>query len=285
MYEKISFSPDGDYIMISAIKHPFSYLVTYSRFPSERNIYDLNGKIIKMIHRVSIDEARPQGFMATRTGKRNITWRADKPATLVWAEALDDGDPKIKVKHRDAIYELDAPFGSKPKRLLKTLQRFAGIQWGNDKIAFAKDYWWKTRNTKTYLCNPSETNGNAKVILDRSYQDLYNDPREFVTSRNEFGKNTIDIKKNSVFLMGDGYTEKGQFPFIDEYNIKTNKKKRLYESAFIDKVETLISAINMKKGEILVGIASQTTYPYYYIRNIKKKSLLAITAAKILFKV
>jgi hypothetical protein len=140
MYEKISFSPDGDYIMISTIKHPFSYLVNYSRFPSERNIYDLNGKIIKMIHRVSIDEARPQGFMATRTGKRNITWRADKPATLVWAEALDDGDPEIKVKHRDAIYELDAPFGSKPKRLLKTLQRFAGIQWGKDKIAFAKDY-------------------------------------------------------------------------------------------------------------------------------------------------
>lgn len=280
MYGGIRFSPDGNYVMITTIKRPFSYLVTYSRFPSESIIYDLSGKMIKMVNSVPIDEVRPQGFMATRTGKRNMTWRSDKPATIVWAEALDNGDPEVKVKHRDAVYELDTPFNGSPKLILKTLQRFSGIQWGNDKIAFASDYWWNTRNTKTYLFNPSDANSEAKIISDRSYQDVYSDPGEFVTSKNEFGQKTIDIQDNTVFLMGAGFTEKGQFPFIDEYDVKTNKKKRLYESEFTDKLETLIAAIDIKKGELLVSIESQTEYPNYYIRNIKKNSLQAITASK-----
>jgi hypothetical protein len=34
--------------------------------------------------------------MAVRKGKRNMSWRSDKPATLVYAEALDGGDPAPK---------------------------------------------------------------------------------------------------------------------------------------------------------------------------------------------
>jgi len=193
MYEEISFSPDGNFVMITKIKRPFSYLVTYSSFPSESTVYNLNGTIVKTVNQVPLDEVRPKGFMATRTGKRNMSWRSDKPATLVWAEALDSGDPEIKVKYRDAVYELNAPFNSNPKLILKTLQRFTGIQWGNDNIAIATDNWWNTRNTKTYLFNPSDANSEAKVISDRSYQDVYSNPGKFVTSKNEFGKNTLDI--------------------------------------------------------------------------------------------
>ncbi|PQJ82433.1 alpha/beta hydrolase family protein [Polaribacter glomeratus] len=284
MYEDISFSPDGNYVMITKIKRPFSYLVTYSRFPSESNVYDLNAKLIQTVNDVPIDEVRPKGFMATRTGKRSMRWRGDKPAVLVWVEALDNGDPEIAIEHRDAVYQLDAPFNDNPKMILKTQQRFAGIQWGNDNIAIATDRWWNTRNTKTYLFNPSDINSKAKVISDRSYQDVYSDPGDFVLSKNEFGIKTLDIQDNKLFLMGAGFSKKGQFPFVDEFTIKTNKKKRLYESKFTDKLEIFISAIDMKKGEILVNIQSQTTYPNYYIRNLKKKSLKAITAFQNPFK-
>jgi dipeptidyl aminopeptidase/acylaminoacyl peptidase len=284
MYEDISFSPDGYYVMITKIKRPFSYLVTYARFPSESNIYDSNAKLIQMVNQVPIDEVRPTGFMATRTGKRNMSWRGDKPATLVWVEALDNGDPEVKVEFRDAVYQLNTPFDGKPRMILKTQQRFAGIQWGNDNIAIANDRWWNTRNTKTYLFNPSDINSKTKVISDRSYQDVYSDPGNFVVSKNEFGIKTLDIQDNKLFLMGDGFSKKGQFPFVDEFDVKTNKKKRLYESKFTDKLESLISAIDMKEGEILVEIQSQTAYPNYYIRNLKKKSITAITAFQNPFK-
>ncbi|WP_027880108.1 alpha/beta hydrolase family protein [Mesoflavibacter zeaxanthinifaciens] len=275
MYRGISFSPDGNYIMVTKIKRPFSYLVTYSRFPSESNIYDVNGKFVKTVNNVPLDEVRPKGFMATRTGKRSMQWRSDKPATIVWAEALDKGDPEVKVDYRDVVYQLDAPFNGQPKEILKTKQRFSGIRWGNDNIAIAFDYWWNTRNLKTYLFNPSTA--EAKIISDRNYQDVYSDPGDFVSSKNKYGSYTLTINGDNLYLMGDGYSKEGQFPFIDEYNIKTGKTKRLYKSKYTDKLESLNFAIDMKKGDILVRIESKTDYPNYYIRNIKKNKLTAIT--------
>lgn len=278
MYRGVSFSPDGKYIMVTKIKRPFSYLVTYSRFPSESIIYDTNGTVLKTVNEVPLDEVRPKGFMATRTGKRNMTWRADKPSTLVWAEALDNGDPSIQAEYRDAVYQSEAPFNKVPELILKTKQRFSGITWGDENIAIAYDYWWNTRNTKTYIFNPSKPKLPAKIISDRNYQDVYSDPGNFVTSKNEYGRYTLEIDNSKMYLMGDGYTKDGQFPFIDEYNFKSNTSNRLYTSKYTDKVENLNSALNMKKGEILVRIESPTEYPNYYIRNIKKNDLKAITS-------
>ncbi|MCA0132055.1 prolyl oligopeptidase family serine peptidase [Winogradskyella alexanderae] len=283
MYRGISFSPDGNYVMITKTMRPFSYLVTYGRFPSESTIYDMEGNKVKVVNEVPLDEVRPKGFMSTRLGKRNMTWRGDKPSTLVWAEALDGGDPAVETDFRDAVYQLEAPFNGSPKLILKTQQRFAGIDWGNDDTAIAYDYWWNTRNTKTYIFNPS----TAKSILisDRNYQDVYSDPGNFVSSKNKYGRYTLTMNGDKLYLMGDGYSKEGQFPFIDEYNIKTGKTKRLYQSAYTDKLESLNSAIDMKKGEILVRIESKTEYPNYYIRNINKKNdLKAITAFENPFK-
>ncbi|WP_298758191.1 prolyl oligopeptidase family serine peptidase [uncultured Psychroserpens sp.] len=279
MYRGISFSPDGNYVNVIKIKRPYSYLVTYTRFPNESTIYDMNGKKITTVNDVPLDEVRPKGFMATRKGKRSMSWRADQPATLVWAEALDGGDPAVEVDFRDAVYELKAPFNGKPREILKTKQRFGGIQWGNENTAIAYDYWINTRNTKTYVFNPSNNKVAPKIMSDRNYQDVYSDPGDLVTSKNTYGRYTFEINGDKIYLMGDGYTKEGQFPFIDEYNLKTNKTKRLYQSEYKDKLENLNSAIDMKKGKILVRIESPTEYPNYYIRNINKKNdLTAITA-------
>jgi dipeptidyl aminopeptidase/acylaminoacyl peptidase len=277
MYRSISFSPDGNYILISKIEKPFSYIVTYSRFPYKEIVYDKNGNRITVFNDVPLNEVQPKGFMATRKGKRNTSWRSDKPATLYWTEALDEGDPEIEVTHRDAVYSLDAPFNGNGKLLLKTVQRFSGITWGNDEIAIAYDYWWNTRNTKTYIFNPSVASSQPKVIFDRNYQDQYSDPGNFVTKRNKYGRSVLEMDKNTAYLMGDGYTDKGQFPFIDAYNLETLETSRVYQSNYTDKLENLNSAIDMKEGKILVRIESKNEYPNYYFRNFKKKNKDVLT--------
>ena len=285
MYGDIDFSPNGEFVMVSVIKKPFSYIVPYSRFPFATSIYDKNGQLIKMVNDVPLNEVQPKGFMATRKGKRNMNWRADKPATIFWAEALDEGDPEIEVSHRDAVYELNSPFSGNPKLLLKTKNRFSGITWGTENLAIASDYWWNNRNTKSYIFNPSNDSQEPKIIFDRSYQDKYSDPGNFVTSRNNFGERTLEINEGKAYLMGEGFSEKGQFPFIDEYNLKSQKSKRIYQSTYTDKLESLNSAIDMKKGKILVRIESQQEYPNYYFRNIyKKNDLTPVTSFSNPFK-
>lgn len=278
MHRGISWSPDGNYVKVTRIKRPFSYIVTYGRFPSETVIYDRNGKEVMIFDQSPLLEELPKGFMACKTGKRSISWRADKPATLYWAEALDDGDPAKEVEFRDQVYQAAAPFTGKPSGLVKTINRYSGIAWGTEDIAVCYDYWWNTRNTKAYQFNPSDPTKDPKIIVDRNYQDRYSDPGDFVYEKNKYNRSVIAISKGTAHLIGDGYTKEGQFPFIDQINLSTGSTKRLYTSNFADKFENIYDAIDLKSGTFLVRIESATDYPNYYIRNIrKKKGLQQIT--------
>lgn len=272
MYSSTSFSPDGNYVMLTTLHKPFSYIVTLDRFPTKSIIYDNSGKQVAVFNEKPLIEDMPKGFMATEKGKRSISWRADRPATLVWAQALDGGDPAVEVPFRDEVFYLEAPFSGQPKSMVKTTNRYAGITWGTDNIALINDRWWNTRNTKTYIFNPADASQKPEVIFDRNYQDTYSDPGSFDTKRNEYGRYVLNLENDNAYLVGDGFTEKGQFPFIDEFNLKTKKKTRLYQSKYTDKKESLNTIIDAKKGDVLVQIESKSEYPNYYLINIKKKS-------------
>ncbi|HUH51606.1 MAG TPA: prolyl oligopeptidase family serine peptidase [Flavobacterium sp.] len=272
IYASESFSPDGNYVMITTIEKPYSYIVPLGRFPQTITIYDKGGKLISEFNQKPLIEDMPKGFMAVQTGKRSISWRADKPASLVYVEALDGGDPANDVEFRDEVFQIEAPFSSKPQSIAKTIGRYSGITWGNDQYAMLSDYWWNTRNTKTYIINPSDFSQKPELIWDRNYQDKYSDPGNPDTKRNEFGRYVLDIQNDNIFLIGDGHTPKGQFPFIDEYSLKTNKSKRLYQSSLTDKKEDISSIIDIKKGLVLVRMESKNEYPNYYIKNIKKRN-------------
>jgi dipeptidyl aminopeptidase/acylaminoacyl peptidase len=284
MYGSVDFSPDGNYVMINEIKKPFSYLVPYYRFPSHTTIYDKGGKKVETVVEVPLIEDLPKGFMAVRTGRRNFDWVDHKPSTLVFAQALDEGDPANEVEFRDELFLLDAPFNGTPKSIIKLTNRstsFWGssnrpIIWGNEEIAIVSDLWWDTRNVKTYVFNPSDPSQQSVLLFDRNYQDQYSDPGSFVTRRNEFGKDVLALNGNSAYLMGDGYTEKGQFPFLDEINLADGKTTRLYESAYTDKLEQ-IRSYNLKKNQLLVRIQSKSDYPNYFFRNLKKGKLDQLT--------
>lgn len=284
MYRGLSFSPNGEYVMITTIKKPFSYLVPYSRFPFATTMYNKNGDLVKTIIEVPLIEDLPKGFMAEREGKRDFTWRDDKPATLVWAEVLDGGDPENDVPYRDEVFEQDAPFNGPVRSILKTKDRFSGIIWGDNNTAIAYDYWWNTRNVRTYVFNPSKPS-DVNILFDRNYQDRYSDPGSFVTSKNAFNEYVLELDGNKAYLIGDGYSKEGKFPFVDELDLETKKTNRLYQSQLTDKVEDISSALDAKKGEFVVRIESKNEYPNYYIRNIKKRiGLIPLTQFENPFK-
>jgi hypothetical protein len=107
IYAGIQLSPDGNYVMISTIKKPFSYIVPLSRFPMTAQVFDLQGNLVKTVNDVPLNEIMPKGFSSVRTGKRNMSWRADKPASLYFVEALDGGDQSKKAEFRDEIFTWD----------------------------------------------------------------------------------------------------------------------------------------------------------------------------------
>ncbi|TQV15421.1 S9 family peptidase, partial [Xanthomonas perforans] len=93
IYLNLSVSPDGRYILSERSERPFSYLVPVDNFPRRIQVLDLQGKLVRQIAQLPLVEGLPTGNDAVPTGVRDIAWRHDAPATLVWAEAQDGGDP------------------------------------------------------------------------------------------------------------------------------------------------------------------------------------------------
>jgi dipeptidyl aminopeptidase/acylaminoacyl peptidase len=277
IYKSLSISPDGNYVLVSTIERPYSYLLPYYRFPFKTIIYDIEGNAITTLLEVPLIEDLPKGFMAVRKGKRDITWRKDKAATVYWTEALDEGDPEVEVDFRDAVFSLDAPFTGKKVFLLNTVNRFSFIVWGTADLAIAYDRWWGTRNRKTYLFSPSDNKKTPTILNDRNYQDRYSDPGNFVRKENEFGQNTLDLNGDYLYLVGPGYSKDGARPFVDRLNIKTLKVSRLYQTEDNGKRERILAAMNTKKGIYLTRIEATDEYPNYYFRNVLTGDLKSIT--------
>jgi len=280
MYRSISPSPNGAYLMVSEIKRPFSYIVPYSRFPTSYDILNSDGKLVHTIEEVPLTEELPKGFMSVRTGKRSIQWRDDQPATIVYAEALDDGDARKEVDFRDVVYQLPAPFDGDATELLRSTLRFSGIEWGNDTIAVVSEYWWNTRTARVLTFNPSKPNLDPVLFNERNYQDRYADPGRFTTVKNEFNRDVLDLTDGLLWLIGDGYSPDGKFPFVDAYNLATYKTIRMFQATGEDTLQSFSRFADREGGWLLVRIESATMYPNYILKNIHTNEVKAITAFK-----
>lgn len=271
IYGNIDIAPDGNYVLVTTIHEPYSYMVPYNRFPSKTTVYTSDARLVKVISENPLLEDLPKGMNSTQKGIRNIGRRSDKPATLNYVVALDEGDQANQVEFRDEVFEWPAPFSENPRSLIKTLNRFSGITWGNDQVAVAYDRWWNNRNTKTYLFNPSDAAKKPEIISDRNYQDNYNDPGNFMTTRNQWGGTVLEIDGNNLFLSGPGHSDEGPKPFIDRLNIKTKKTERLWEADGKSTYEQVVFAPDLKRGIIIISVQSPNEFPNYYIRNIIRK--------------
>src|SRR5205085_7555619 len=110
-------SPDGRFLLGECLHRLYSYLYPVSSFPHDVEIWDRSGNVVHTLARLPLEDKVP--IEGVPTGPRNVQWLPTKPATIVWTEALDDGDPKKKVPHRDRVLSLSAPFRGEPKEVVK----------------------------------------------------------------------------------------------------------------------------------------------------------------------
>lgn len=279
MYGRLRFSPNGQYVLVTELSRPFSYIVPYRRFPTQTKVYTQAGEWVKTIDEAPLLEELPKGFMAVKTGKRSINWRSDAPATLYYVQALDGGNPANTTNYKDEVFTWKAPFNESASSLVKTQNRFNGIFWGNAKKAIVQDYWWNTRNTKSYVFNPSKPDAIPVIISDRNVQDIYSDPGDFVMKDMGMGHRVLAIENGQVFQIGDGFSDAGQFPFVTALDLKNFEKTRLYTSSFTNQYEE-IQDYTVSKNRLLVRMESPDDYPNYYFRSLSDNSLTQLTSFK-----
>jgi dipeptidyl aminopeptidase/acylaminoacyl peptidase len=269
------FSPDGNFLLVHRIKKPFSHSVPFFQFAHTLEVWDKNGGIVKVLADLPAAEEVP--LNGVPTGPRSPEWQPLRPATLVWAEALDGGDPEKEVPFRDRLLVLEAPFSPAAREVHKVQHRAAGLEWlstpGN---VLVSEYDWKRRWQTTTLVNIDNPQAGTRKIFDLSTQDDYADPGSVVMARTSSGETIALQDKDWVYLRGAGASPQGDRPFLDKMSLKTLEKKRLFACAE-GKYESFIAFPGESRGRILISSESPSAPPNYYLSDLKSKKTTALT--------
>jgi dipeptidyl aminopeptidase/acylaminoacyl peptidase len=288
IFSRVDPSPDGKHFLVSRIHRPYSYLMPQSDFPREVEVWDSKGNVeYKLASVPAADHVPIEGVL---TGPRDYEWIATQPATLVWAEALDGGDPKTKAPYRDHLLVLSAPFKDQPVELVKLEQRFTpggfgggpggfgrtGIEWGENGIGFVRDYDRDRRWTRTFLVNVNQPGQAPKLIWERSIRDRYKDPGTPMMHTLPNGKRVMRQNGDTIFLAGTGASQRGEFPFLDRYDLKTGKSERIFQCG--DKTFESVVALASDDGtKLITRYETPTDPPNYFVRTAGSADKKALT--------
>ena len=258
-------SPDGQHLLVGLIQRPFSYLFPAGSFPRNVEVWDNKGKLIhKLASLPLLDQVPIEGVPS---GPRNFGWRPTEPSTVLWLQALDDGNPKKKVDFRDRVLMLKAPFTGQPVELTKTQHRFAGMLWGErDGLLFVNDYERDRRWVRTFMLNVDKPSEPPKIVWSRNQQDRYNDPGTPLTRPSSTGQRVLWQNGDSIYLTGNGASSEGDRPFLDRLNLKTLKAERLFRSE-ATAYETVVALLTDDAAQFVTRRESPTEAPNYFIRS------------------
>jgi dipeptidyl aminopeptidase/acylaminoacyl peptidase len=263
-----AFSPNGDWILQTRVKRPYSYAVPARLFPAETVVLDRSGRVVRQVADLPLRDNIPPPFDAVAPGPRAMAWRADAPATLVWAEAQDGGDPRTPAEIRDRVFMLSAPFTGTPVTLVDLPQRYAGVTWGRDDVAIVNSRWFNTRRETRVLVDPSNP-GEGRVLVERNYQDRYNDPGSPLTEPNAAGRQVMVFVDGgeSILLEGDGATRAGEFPFLARFNLRTGERTELWRAS-PEAYETIVGLLAPDASRLVTRRETRDTPPNLMVRTL-----------------
>ena len=267
IYDEIKISPDNKYILVEKIHKPYSYNVPYFYFPKSIEIIDLNGNTVKKIYDRPLQEEIPIG--GTFVGPRKFQWQPQKDASLIWAEALDEGNPKNKVEFRDKIMRISAPFSDEPQEIFRTVHRYKGIDWSETEdeliyYEYDRDKLWK----KGWLFTIGN-DSSPQLVYDFSINEHYRIPGKLVKKMTK-GRLKVFVKdgENVFYINNEGASPEGNYPFLAKYNFRTGNKEILFKckKGFY---ETINGFIGNNFRRILIKSENRENPPNYFMVDLK----------------
>jgi dipeptidyl aminopeptidase/acylaminoacyl peptidase len=258
LYYHLSESPDGEHLLVYRLQRPFSYRVPFPYFARRVELWSAAGELERVIADLPVtDEVPRQGVP---TGPRMVSWEESVPASLVWTEAQDGGDPRTEAEHRDLIFRLPAPFDAAPQPAVPVKHRCLG--WfdmaapGNLLVTeHDRDRRWLTSRLVD-LAAP----GDSRVIFDHSADEAYNDPGSPLMTAHPDGTRTVLQDGNQIYLRGDGASPDGDRPFLDILELGDLTKQRLWQSP-ADAYEQVLGFAGDDRERLLILHESRTEPP------------------------
>jgi dipeptidyl aminopeptidase/acylaminoacyl peptidase len=204
-------------------------------------------------------------------GPRAYRWAPLEPSTLVWVEALDKGDLRNSVPHRDRIVTLRAPFTGEPAEAAKTEYRFGGVNWTEQGAILLTENDRQTRTTRTWVLDAAW--GAPRKLWDRRQQDSYGNPGSPMMRP---GTGAVLQSGDSIYLTGAGASTDGDRPFLDRLNLRTFATERLFRSGNTS-YEAVVALLDDGAARVLTSRETKTSPPNYVVRDLRTNAEQRVT--------
>jgi dipeptidyl aminopeptidase/acylaminoacyl peptidase len=285
IFNNVTPSPNGQFVLVNKVKKPFSHLVPMNGFAQDVEIWSRTGELAKKI--ADLPSREGTTLTGVEPGPRSYHWRADQPATILWVEALDGGDLKNKVPFRDKVVALAEPFTGQPSEVAKTEWRYGGINYTDTGIALLSENDRATRRTRTWMMEPGAA---PRKVWDRKQDAAYEDPGNPVVRRDSgtagrgggrgaSGGGPIMQHGDYIFVAGQGASPEGDRPFLDKVNIKTLKTDRVFRSSS-ESLESFVAPLNDAMTRFLTRYETQKEAPNYFTRDAGSDAKRTVTQFK-----
>jgi dipeptidyl aminopeptidase/acylaminoacyl peptidase len=228
LYYHLSDSPDGQHLLVYRLKRPFSFRVPFPYFARTIEVWSAEGELERVIADLPVSDEVPR--QGVPTGPRLVSFEESVPASLVWVEALDGGDPKAPAEHRDQLLRLAAPFRAEPEVAGRVQHRCLGwydLAAPGQLIMTEHDRdrrWLTTRLTDLAVPEP------GRVMFDHSADEAYQDPGSPMLTVHPDGTRTVLQDGQYIYLRGDGASPEGDRPFLDRLDLSDLSTQRLFTS-------------------------------------------------------
>ncbi|HEY7476491.1 MAG TPA: prolyl oligopeptidase family serine peptidase [Vicinamibacterales bacterium] len=270
VYASLSLSTDGQWLVVTRVKRPYSYVVPAGLFPRDVELWDRSGKVVRKLADVPMGDMIPtNGVFA---GPRAFTWHALEPATLYWAEALDKGDIRNKVPQRDRVLALKAPFTGEPSEFLKTEWRYGGLQFTEKGVVLVSESDRASRMRRTWV----QDTGAPRKAWELLQEDRYKDPG-FPVFRP--GTSLVMQVGDSIYLSGAGASPQGDRPFLDRFNLKTLKADRVWQSD-TESYETVVAILDDNATRLITSRETKDLPANFVSRDLSAKTSRNLTSFK-----
>jgi dipeptidyl aminopeptidase/acylaminoacyl peptidase len=207
-------------------------------------------------------------------GPRNLQWQPLATATLMWAEALDGGDPKNKVPHRDKVMTLSAPFSGSPAEMTRTEYRYGGMSFTDTGAALLTENDRARRWTRTWIID--KPGATPRKLWDRSQEDAYGNAGAPLRRARASGTSTLLQDGTAIYLTGTGASPEGARPFVDRLDLATLQSARLFQTTGRT-YESVVAVLSPDGSKILTRYESRNDPPNVYVRDLKTGERRAMT--------
>jgi dipeptidyl aminopeptidase/acylaminoacyl peptidase len=298
--------PRGEFLRVTTMQKPFSYIVPLSSFGTKEELWSADGRVIAMLSERPLNEGvragptnddnpAPTGQgAAAPDAMRSISWRPDgaglsylqqEPAprragadstaadTTVAAGDTAAAPARGQSRRKDRVMLWAPPFDESSKQIVyESDARLGSVRYSADaQVLFLTEGTGASQHQyAVFLSDPAKKH---TILRGRAPEDVTRDPGSLMNVQGPLGWDAVRMTadRSAVFLSGTQYfddpLQNAPRPFIDRLTLADGSKTRIYEGENASVSERVVALLDDATPRLVLMRESPTQVPNAYVRD------------------